>query len=132
MSCVPQTVCAGASTALPPPQVDFSQSVSHLWRQFKVRGNTADAATGQMANSGGGGGPPGAGVGGGSGCYNCGEPGECLTILQTRRWCYYHHFVNQNFICLLNLLVMPQTVFCQMLQAPENLCEALLDRRSSR
>eukprot|EP00208_Stichococcus_sp_RCC1054_P000912 CAMPEP_0206138928 /NCGR_PEP_ID=MMETSP1473-20131121/3988_1 /ASSEMBLY_ACC=CAM_ASM_001109 /TAXON_ID=1461547 /ORGANISM="Stichococcus sp, Strain RCC1054" /LENGTH=338 /DNA_ID=CAMNT_0053532493 /DNA_START=621 /DNA_END=1634 /DNA_ORIENTATION=- len=27
-------------------KVDFSQSVSHLWRQFKVRGNTADAASG--------------------------------------------------------------------------------------
>lgn len=68
-------------------QVDFSQSVSHLWRQFKVRGNTADAASGQLANSGGGGGPPGVpgggfsggrgggGGGGGNGCFNCGEPG---------------------------------------------------------
>ncbi len=95
----------GWSTALPPPQVDFSQSVSHLWRQFKVRGNTADAATGQMANSGGGGGPPGAVVGGGSGCYNCGETGERCTNLQTRRWCYNHYFVKWNNLWLFNLSV---------------------------
>lgn len=37
-------------------QVDFSQSVSHLWRQFKAFGSKADAAAGESANSGAAGG----------------------------------------------------------------------------
>ena len=41
-------------------QVDFSQSVHHLWRQFKAFGNKADAAAGDSAN----GGAPGGGRGG--------------------------------------------------------------------
>jgi uncharacterized membrane protein len=41
-------------------QVDFSQSVHHLWRQFKAFGNKADATAGDSAN----GGAPGGGRGG--------------------------------------------------------------------
>ena len=41
-------------------QVDFSQSVSHLWRQFKTFGNKADGVAGESANSG----APGGGRGG--------------------------------------------------------------------
>lgn len=58
-------------------KVDFSQSVSHLWRQFKVQGSKADAATGALANSSGGSMMPGGrGGGGGSHCYTCGQQGH--------------------------------------------------------
>ncbi len=51
-------------------QVDFSQSVSHLWRQFKRFGNQADAAAGESANAGGRAG------GAGGACFTCGELGH--------------------------------------------------------
>lgn len=59
-------------------QVDFSQSVSHLWRHFKMRGNTADAAAGELAHSSGVTALPGNRGGGGGGCYTCGQSGECI------------------------------------------------------
>lgn len=51
-------------------KVDFSQSVSHLWRQFRAFGNKADAAAGESANSG----APGGGRGGA--CFECGQLGH--------------------------------------------------------
>ena len=55
--------------------MDFSQSVSHLWKQFRRFGSKGDAAAGEAAAAHGGGGGGGGG-GGERTCYNCGDAGH--------------------------------------------------------
>jgi len=52
-------------------QVDFSQSVAHLWKQFRRLGAKGDAAAGEAAAAHGG--APGGGAlgGGGRGAGTC-------------------------------------------------------------